>query len=579
MRRSRQLQPRLCSSHLPLPPVHYAPDLVGRVPPSLDEQFLYSDVIVRASLLSATGTTEAVPSDPGVASTYRAVQELRFTTHEYLKGTGPAQLVVVVRGKHTYATGAEAQKTPDNAVSRRNTTWDGRQGVIFLETPRPPYPSGVESGTFQRGATTTPAFAFTHYNAEPPGVADWDYSVDTVSRAWLPASDDGSATSSSSARSSNADGMVFITDGSVSPPPVISLTDLRTRITEFETMMAAGAGIEGFAKCVRRKIGRERHRRAVPWTPFHEEATLDSGSDAGIEVNSFVRQHRDPEYDNFRLLGSDAAVFQTLRVDDDSDPSNGYAQTIVTARPLPEGVYSFQDHWQRHTQVPCNFVPDDAYTEWTVTVTARDDTLHEAFFDPATTKSAVGASGTHGTLNPAAFSLDGSTTTISGLWWDNDSVVLSLSPHTTLSGHELSFIELDGSVSLTLKTDSATSTTASNTLSWSVPNQPWHPGDQLMLRITELFPEVSISDLDSPIIQGQSDSFSVSTLNLLPNSNYTVEVRSSRVDLGFDDACVVGDSNLTVPQGSLSLSWPLTLHACYIPGATITAKLLKGRTP
>ena len=73
----------------------------AQVSPSLEEQIFDSDTIVRASLLSASARAETVPSDPGVAPTYRPVHELRFTVHEYLKGSGPAEIVVVVRDEYT----------------------------------------------------------------------------------------------------------------------------------------------------------------------------------------------------------------------------------------------------------------------------------------------------------------------------------------------------------------------------------------------------------------------------------------------------------------------------------------------
>ena len=97
--------------------------------------------------------------------------------------------------------------------------------------------------------------------------------------------------------------------------------------------------------------------------------------------------------------------------------------------------------------------------------------------------------------------------------WHDGSVVLTLDPYASLPGHALSFIETDGSVSLTLKTNAATSTAASSTLTWSATEQPWHDGDLLMLRIEEVFPEIAISDLDSPITQGQSESFTVECLS------------------------------------------------------------------
>ena len=119
----------------PTPIVQDYPDITWQVAPSLEEQVFTSPVIVRASLQAAAAVTETVPSTPGVAPTYRPVQELRFTVHEYLKGSGPTTLLVVVRGTHTFLTEAEARADADFAVLRRVTAWDDRQGVLFLQTP------------------------------------------------------------------------------------------------------------------------------------------------------------------------------------------------------------------------------------------------------------------------------------------------------------------------------------------------------------------------------------------------------------------------------------------------------------
>ena len=124
-----------------------------RVPPSLDEQIYKSDVIVRASLLSATSGTETVPSaDKGVAPTYRPVQKLRLNVHEFLKGIRPSEVVVVVSGRRTYLTEAEARREADYSVSRRNTAWDGRQGALFLGSG-PTEPKSAGGGTGVVGGT------------------------------------------------------------------------------------------------------------------------------------------------------------------------------------------------------------------------------------------------------------------------------------------------------------------------------------------------------------------------------------------------------------------------------------------
>ena len=50
--------------------------------------------------------------------------------------------------------------------------------------------------------------------------------------------------------------------------------------------------------------------------------------------------------------------------------------------------------------------------------------------------------------------------------WSNNEVVLTLDTHVSLSGYVLEFIELDGSVALSLFTDSATVDSTAGTYSW-----------------------------------------------------------------------------------------------------------------
>ena len=172
--------------------------------------------------------------------------------------------------------------------------------------------------------------------------------------------------------------------------------------------------------------------------------------------------------------GADAALF-----------NHTWPLRATTTRPLPAGEYRF--YWAEQNELfsLCDGVPEALKTrdEIVVTVTPPPDTLHEAFFDPVMLGAGVGADGSNGVIKPTAFSVDGTSTSITGLRWDNGSVVLTLSPHSSLAGQKLDFIELDGSVGLSLETSSATEDTTAGTLTWSIPNQPWHDGDMLMLRI------------------------------------------------------------------------------------------------
>ena len=434
----------------------------AQVSPSLEEQIFDSDTIVRASLLSASARAETVPSDPGVAPTYRPVHELRFTVHEYLKGSGPAEIVVVVRDEYTSNAESDALMWAQGYLSQRKTDWDDRQGILFLKT-RPYRPSGASS------EESASAFEFTlsnHVIQDP-----WDYTVDTLSRAWLPASDGEPASE-----------QAFITDGTASPPPVVLLADLRAQITAFEAMMAAGTGKEGFRDCVHYKILRERlNRYYPPFVPASYWARLTSGLAAGAEVKG--ETYRASElYDRFRLTGADATLFQNVIDDADGDPTTGYDGTLVAVRPLPEGVYRLQEHKQIHSFIPCDFFPDDAYDEWKVTVMSPPSAVHEAFFDPVAIGAAVGADGTNGVLKPAAFTVGGASATITSLKYDDGAVTMGLSPSASLAGHAVDFIALDGSV-----TSPCRSTTpprgGGGSLTWSVAAQPWVAGDLLMLRV------------------------------------------------------------------------------------------------
>ena len=460
----------------PTPDVDVLPYLPWSVPPSLEEQ-VTSPVIVRATLASVTPSVETVSSGEGVAPTYRPVQTLRFTVHEYLKGSGPAVAVVVVRGDHTYLTEAEARRAANDSVARRNRTWDDREAVLYLATP----PTGAAGGA---SGASEPAGSFTfildNYTETP-----FDYSVDTLSRVWLPARDAPAAGGASGASLTPGP---YITDGAASPPPTVSLADIKAAIADLAAELARGAGIEGYEDCMHGRISHERHRRAQPWTPSQETATLSSGSAAGTNVYSRTYPYRNTGYDNWWLSGPDMGLFLATIVDNDTDSSNGYDHKLTTARPLPAGSYRVHYNWQHHTDLPCNFKPTDAYRDWTVTVKASWGTVHEAFFDPVAVSGGVGAingvvgSGIEtGVLTPAEFTIGGVRTSLQFLTWQGGVVALSLSPAASLTGHALDFIALDGSVALSL--DGGAAAGSAGALTWNVAAQPWQAGDQLMLRI------------------------------------------------------------------------------------------------
>ena len=113
--------------------------------------------------------------------------------------------------------------------------------------------------------------------------------------------------------------------------------------------------------------------------------------------------------------------------------------------------------------------------------------------------TAVGSDGTNGVLEPASFSLDGTTTTISSLKWEDGEVTMALTPTTTLADYAIDFIDMTGTTTLSLTSDNA-STTA---LTWTVPDKPWSDGDLLMLRLHNPAPPPPVTVTITPRPEGR----------------------------------------------------------------------------
>ena len=124
--------------------------------------------------------------------------------------------------------------------------------------------------------------------------------------------------------------------------------------------------------------------------------------------------------------------------------------------------------------------------DFTVTVTAPAGTVHEAFFDPVAVGAGVGADGSRGVLQPAAFTVGDTAATIQRLIWEAQQLQLELSVAAPLANHYLDVIALDGTVALRLRLDDATTAATDSggqAWRWRACAAPWADGDQLMLRL------------------------------------------------------------------------------------------------
>ena len=217
-----------------------------------------------------------------------------------------------------------------------------------------------------------------------------------------------------------------------------------------------------------------------------EQKALASGAAAGTEVYRGVNTHQEPKYNSYWLSGPNHSFFQALIIDDDESSASGYEHILAVGRPLPVGSYRVHYNSQHYTRIPCNFKPNDAYSEHVVTVAAPAGTLHEAFFDPVVLSGGgVGATGSSGVIDPEEFTVAGDDYEIESLVWRNSSIVLELDRYVPLSGQTLDFIELDGSIDTSLDVAAATVNQTAATWTWSVTDQPWVDGDLLMVRIRE----------------------------------------------------------------------------------------------
>ena len=445
----------------------------------IEEKIIASAVAIRATMTSLSSEV-IVDAD----SKYTAVLKFTLSVSEYLKGAAPSTLVALWVDGRSYDTKNEANSAMEVILAERDDQWDDREAIIFLYDGASGFGTSI-AGQLQLADHFLLALGDPYFH-------DDRYSLRSeTNKDWLP----------STGLTGDAQEFLLDVPSADGAAPTITLGNLKSRIAEVTAEFDGGEGSEAYETCVAEKYEIEqviRYFREEEGTDAYDKSPQDSSLASGQPANTELHQRQNGgAYPDTKaktwLEGSDADLFTVVQgeptaVDVDGDgsftaESDGieFTETFATARPLPSGEYEIvrKEVWPRY--LPCNYVLDN---EWTITVEAPEGTLHEAFFDPVTDGTAVAADDTNGVLKPASFTgTDDATATIERIEWESGTVKLEVSPHTGLSGHVLDFIELDGSVSLSLHTDAATVDAANDTLSWSVASQPWDDGDELMVRV------------------------------------------------------------------------------------------------
>ena len=451
-------------------------------PTSLEERIFASPVIARVRLDSVSSAAESGPTYLGMK--YIATLEFSFSVLEYLKGSGANDIMVVWAAAPFLDTRKEAETALPSIVLARDTQWDGREAIVFLQQ---------DSQGFLPSTQQADRYYLSWGGSRPMYSPDDGYSIASIhDKLWLPAEAAVGAPSQP-----GGDGQRFLLDvpPATGTAPTITLGEIKTRIAAVAAKLDAGDGSEQYTECVTESYlleRRNRYRRETQPDRVYTGSNIspphvhqfNSGLAGGTVVYELPEDADIAPGVPFQvwLDGRDASLFSA------ATPSRSYR--VVSARPLPEGVYRFHLNHRGPFYSLC-----DGWAiryEWTVAVNAPDGTLHEAFFDPVTDGTAVAADSTNGVLKPATFTdANGASSIIQRIAWEpstgeSGTVKMKLSPHNGIADHIVDFIALDGSVPLSLKIADATVDAANHTLSWTVPSQPWQSGDQLMVRIRDV---------------------------------------------------------------------------------------------
>ena len=455
---------------------------------SIEERIVNADIIVKAELDRIT--TEIVTSTTeGWSGKYYVALEFHLTVGEYLSGTGANTITALWVDGLPFDTQQEAEAAAPGVVASRDTTWDDREAILFLQ-------ADDFYGTFSTSVQGADDYFLAIGGAHTHDMFSEDfYSLhNKYSKLWLP--------SAGTAGTGDSQEFLLAVPETGVVTPTITLGVLKSIIAPINAELNAGDGTDAFITCVRNKYTGERieQSRSSSLDRYFEPTwggSFSSGLPAGSELYEYdhgqvVTEDGIETKSKFWIDGDDAVLFSITEGSRRPDPDRDrmlFIYSVVSARPIPAGTYTFNHHY-----IPVGFLPCGRTStfEMTVNVPLPDGVLHELLFDPVTVGTTVASDGTNGVLEPGTFTKpNGASATIEGIAWEppetdseeSGTVKLEINPVSGNRGLTIDFIELDGTASLTLNAADATVDATNNTLSWSHDSQPWENGDKLMLRI------------------------------------------------------------------------------------------------
>ena len=327
-----------------------------------------------------------------------------------------------------------------SSVAQRVTTWDDRQGVLFLEMPAQPYASATAGGgaAGAAGSSSAPIVAI-HAVQLLPGAG-----VGLQRRHAEPGLAAGAGgRRGRRARTRAADSRrhgVHHRRGGVAAAGGVH--DGLAGQDRGAGCRAAGRGRRPWLRrlCPRQdSVGTDQSRRSADPNPLRHSAGLGGG-------DGDQRLHADD-----RTIGPTVQPVLAQRPGPRALPGPGSSTTTtspalatttrwpppVRCPPAPIACTTTRSTTKIFRATSCRTTP-------TLPSRSRSrrpaGTVHEAFFDPVAIGAGVGADGSRGVLQPAAFSVGATGTTIERLVWEANEIRLELSAAIALADHYLDLI-------------------------------------------------------------------------------------------------------------------------------------------
>ena len=223
------------------------------------ERIASADLIIRAEVGSVrhvidSGRVLNMTTGRYGPTEYSKALEYTFTVHEYLQGSGEAEVKgLALDAWYRYPTVAEAEASGPDNLSARDSQWEDREGIFFL-------------GEFPSSQTHRAGRYF--FGVFRGGVGEVDmYSIASkYSKRWLPAttgsSDDSGGsgarqgTTETGEREYLLDEPTALSGGASGATaqqmsaPTITLTALKAEIAAIAAEVAVGDGTEAYEKCI-----------------------------------------------------------------------------------------------------------------------------------------------------------------------------------------------------------------------------------------------------------------------------------------------------------------------------------------